>query len=135
VRNRKDTKKNVVDLYSFAKYCFCLEREKETKDSELINRMKKSLYKGTDCGAYLHFVDGGIVVGSIVEGSDAEFSRELTYPFSFQEWGWAVQEIENLASEAWEEANGQEEPWDDPTEADRSSIAHEHNTIDFERYR
>lgn len=37
----------------------------------------RSLYKFTNCGAFIHFDDKGVVVGTIIEGSDAEFSERL----------------------------------------------------------
>ncbi|MFZ9681385.1 MAG: hypothetical protein ACO3CL_08195 [Bacteroidia bacterium] len=77
----------------------------------------RALYKGTDCGAWIKFDADGILVGTIVEGSDAEFSerisldglddldqdeadRELCERF----WS-AVEAIESAASDAWHEAN------------------------------
>ncbi len=39
--------------------------------------ISRCVYKYTDCGAYIHFDDKGIIVGTIVEGSDAEFTRYL----------------------------------------------------------
>ena len=39
--------------------------------------ISKMVYKHTDCGAYIHFDERGIVVGTIVEGSDAEYFKRI----------------------------------------------------------
>lgn len=48
---------------------------KDIKEAE--QRIDRAVYKGTDCGAWVKFDEQGIVVGSIVEGSDAEFSERI----------------------------------------------------------
>jgi hypothetical protein len=40
----------------------------------LINR---AVYKFTDCGAWCRFDEQGIMVGTIVEGSDAEYAERI----------------------------------------------------------
>ncbi len=35
--------------------------------------ISKMVYKYTYCGAYIHFDEKGIIVGTIIEGSDAEY--------------------------------------------------------------
>jgi hypothetical protein len=40
-------------------------------------RIEKAVYKGTDCGAWIKFDSEGIRVGTIVEGSDAEYSERI----------------------------------------------------------
>ena len=82
---------------------------------EVIDR---AVYKGTDCGAWVRFDEQGIMVGSIVEGSDAEFYEriELT-DIDEDEDGkilvsrfWdAIERINKLACDAWDEANGDDE--------------------------
>jgi DNA-directed RNA polymerase subunit M/transcription elongation factor TFIIS len=45
-----------------------------------------------------------------VEGSDAEIGPyELTYPFAKEKYDETIKEIEELADEAWNEANSDEE--------------------------
>ena len=46
-----------------------------------------------------------VTIGTIVEGSDAEFERELSFPFTSDEYNNAIEEIEQLADEEWHEAN------------------------------
>lgn len=41
------------------------------------SQIDRALYKGTNCGAYVKFDHLGVLVGSIVEGSDAEFLDRL----------------------------------------------------------
>lgn len=45
-------------------------------ESASIGEIEKAIYRGTCCGAYIHFTEFGVVIGSIVEGSDAEFNYE-----------------------------------------------------------
>lgn len=40
-------------------------------------RIDRAVYKGTDCGAWVRFDEEGIVVGTIIEGSDAEFDTRI----------------------------------------------------------
>ena len=42
--------------------------------AKLIDR---AVYKGTSCGAWVQFDEKGIMVGTIVEGSDAEYSERI----------------------------------------------------------
>lgn len=84
--------------------------------SELERRIDRAVYKGTDCGAWVLFDEKGIVVGSIVEGSDAEFSERIDLTgidisdagaeILTQRFWNTVEKINDLACDAWEEANG-----------------------------
>jgi len=73
------------------------------------------VYKGTDCGAWVKFDENGIVAGTIVEGSDSEFSTrisledelnggliedEVTLIIRFES---ALAACETFANEVWEE--------------------------------
>ena len=69
------------------------------------NRLERDIYKYTDCGAWITHSTDSVTVGSIVEGSDAEFAKAFAFPFSsdlFDEW---LDELEMLTDEAWHEAN------------------------------
>ena len=69
----------------------------------------KAIYKGTECGAWLRIVDATTInVGSIVEGSDAEFQTTLEWPFTKDEFWEAVSEINRQAIDAWEEAHAED---------------------------
>jgi hypothetical protein len=53
---------------------------------------------------------GGVVFGSIVEGSDAEvFPEELLFPFSEADLDRAIENIEDEADRLWREANGEDD--------------------------
>lgn len=43
-----------------------------------IKAIEKAVYKGTACGAWVKFDAQGILVGTIVEGSDAEYSERVS---------------------------------------------------------
>ena len=94
-----------------------------------LSDVKRNTYKFTDCGAWVteetekrvdyesphieEFNDAptcehvtGIVVGSIVEGADAECTPvELPFPFSMEEFSKACNSIEDEAKEIWNEWN------------------------------
>jgi len=73
-------------------------------DPEKINR---AVYKGTSCGAWVKFDEEGILVGTIVEGSDAEFSKRIQLSDNEKllcERFWAaIQECEDFAEENFED--------------------------------
>ena len=71
--------------------------------------IERDIYKYTDCGAWISWTDSTVTIGSIVEGSDAEFDFTFHFPVeleSIEEW---IDELEVLCDEAWHEANG----WED----------------------
>lgn len=43
-----------------------------------VSLIAKHVYKYTDCGAWIAFDSEGIKVGTIVEGSDAEYSERIS---------------------------------------------------------
>ena len=45
-----------------------------------VDSLKRSIYKYTDCGAWIDWDDNRVTIGSIVEGSDAEFSKTFLFP-------------------------------------------------------
>ena len=68
--------------------------------------LERAVYKGTACGAYIHWNDKSLTIGSIVEGSDAEFSKEFQFPFDTKDIDEWFEELEDLTTQAWLEANG-----------------------------
>lgn len=75
--------------------------------------VRKHLFKFTSCGASCTFEPEGVVIHTIVEGSEAEFSEVLHYPFEAEAWWTALNELEVLAHEAWIEAHPDYEYLDD----------------------
>lgn len=58
----------------------------------------KAIYKGTECGANIQFFDDGVILGSIIEGSDVEITRpKLEYPFTSEEFWDTLDEINDEA--------------------------------------
>lgn len=75
------------------------------------DHLEHAIYKGTSCGAWIQWNCTSVSIGSIVEGSDAEFSRKFSYPFeSTAVFSW-LDELDSLTTRAWNEANA-----DDPFE-------------------
>lgn len=67
--------------------------------------LERDTYKYTDCGAYIFWNESSVTIGSIVEGSDAEFSKKFVFPCTAEEIDKWFDELEKLTDEAWHEAN------------------------------
>jgi len=66
----------------------------------------KSVYKGTDCGAWIRVEHDTVSLGSIVEGSDFDTDTiSLQWPFTEKCFWDALDEIELEADIMWREAN------------------------------
>lgn len=68
---------------------------------------KRNLYKHTNCGAFLEFKRGRIIIGSIVEGSDF---GTTTFDIKYKDVNRGyienvISRIENEASQIWDWAN------------------------------
>jgi len=79
--------------------------------------IEKAVYDGTSCGAWISIVSGverdGIHVGSMVEGSDAEFSADpIWFPFDSKELWEATEYVDGEASAEWEMTNNEDGEWD-----------------------
>lgn len=49
----------------------------DPREPDPVRLIRKYAYKFTNCGAFVQFDESGILVGTIVEGSDAEYSERL----------------------------------------------------------
>lgn len=71
-------------------------------------QIEKAIYGGTSCGAWITFTETGLVVGSIIEGSDAnctEHTLDWTGEENVGQWlDEALSEIEAEADTLWNEA-------------------------------
>ena len=75
------------------------------------DNLERTIYKGTSCGAWIQWNCTSVSIGSIVEGSDAEFSCKFSYPFeSTAVFSW-LDELDRLTTTAWNEANA-DDPYD-----------------------
>ena len=79
-------------------------------------QLPRSIYKYTDCGAWITWDDDSVTIGSIVEGSDAEFFRTFSFPVDTADLDAWCEELEQLTDEAWHEAN--DDPDDENKEED-----------------
>jgi len=69
--------------------------------------ISKAVYKGTHCGAWIDFFDGGVRVGSIVEGAD--FGTKVytvKFPCEEDDIHIALQLVEDEAADIWAVVNG-----------------------------
>jgi len=86
-------------------------------EAQLKRSIERSVYKYTDCGMWISFTNTGIIIGSIVEGSDIGTSRyTLDYPFEEATYRQCEDAVEKEASAIWKWAN--EEREDGQTDAD-----------------
>lgn len=88
--------------------CFNIEDYAKALETT-VDRLEKDMYNYTDCGAWITWDEDGITIGSIVEGSDAEFEQSFAFPFEKEEVDIWIDELEHLVEDAWIEANGEEE--------------------------
>jgi hypothetical protein len=76
-----------------------------------VSLIQKYVFKYTDCGAFVHFDELGILVGTIVEGSEAETSQRIDMngiepsdngaTLLKARFFKALQECEDFANEVW----------------------------------
>lgn len=78
------------------------------KGLENPDQLHHFVYKYTDCGAWIDWNDKSVTIGSIVEGSDAEFSESFCFPVDSDALDNWINELEVLVDEAWSEANDME---------------------------
>lgn len=76
------------------------------KGLESPEQLEHYVYKYTDCGAWINWDDVSVTIGSIVEGSDAEFSERFCFPVESDDLDDWVMQLESLCEDAWNEANG-----------------------------
>ena len=74
-----------------------------------VQGLKKAIYRGTECGAWIEWNTEKVVIGAIVEGSEAEFSEEFRFPFDSKKYNDWIEELESLCDQAWWDANGDDE--------------------------
>lgn len=79
------------------------------KGLERADQLEHYVYKYTDCGAWITWDDNSVTIGSIVEGSDAEFGRSFLFPVDSDSLDAWINELEVLCDEAWHEANDDDE--------------------------
>lgn len=76
-----------------------------------VEHLERTIYKYTNCGAWINWDEKEIRIGSIVENSDAEFSCDpLVFPFDTQEYCDAIEWLEQETNIEWNRCNyGDEE--------------------------
>lgn len=75
------------------------------------NRLEHDVYKYTDCGAWIKWDKEKVLIGAIVEGSDAEFTCDpLYFPFETKNLDDQLEWLENVTNDAWNYANAEINP-------------------------
>ena len=61
--------------------------------------LEKVIYKSTSCGSSCRKIEGGVLVGSIVEGIDSDGTEyyKLLFPFELDTFWDKLQEVEDEA--------------------------------------
>ena len=88
--------------------------------AESESECKKNIYKFTDCGAWISFHDYGVVVGSIVEGSDCgtnNYTLKYKDKFSAEDIQRVISTVEDEAEIIWKWANEMDQ--DGKTDAEK----------------
>ncbi len=68
--------------------------------------LDRDFYKATACGGHVTLeTDGQITIGTIVEGSDAEYGQPIPANATKRDIRRAVAAMERWADAAWKEAN------------------------------
>ena len=78
-----------------------------------VRHIERDIYKCTACGAWIEWDNYTVTIGSIVEGSEAEFSKTFRFQFSSADLDSWLDELDELTDEAWHEANDYEEEEDE----------------------
>lgn len=83
-------------------------------NAETNSSVEKRVFKYTSCGAWIKITEEYIQVGTIVEGSDAEFTADpLYFPFTVDEFFERLQECEDFAEGVWAEMEkDDDDEWD-----------------------
>lgn len=82
-------------------------------DEEIMKRLDRAIYKNTSCGAHIQLKLDGILITSIVEGSEAEYSSFLKFPFSEMAFDDTVELIEDECCAEWHRAAREEDGYED----------------------
>lgn len=74
------------------------------------DRIKRDMYKNTNCGMPIYWDENGVALVGYVEGADCDGpSATLLFPFVAKEFQKTVQYLEDEAEEMWHMWNDEEE--------------------------
>jgi hypothetical protein len=108
---------NIYDLAHNVGVETSTDGKREKDQHEVTSRISRAIYKDTECGASVHPVGpphavAGVLIGSIVEGTDAEtYTHRLEWPITREQFWAKVQEVEDEALSIWYETHGCEDCW------------------------
>lgn len=104
---KETTIKNPIELWEAIYGWDSIHGKEKITLEESIERIKKSVYKYTDCGAWIGFQKHQIQIGSIVEGvEECTPTITLKYPFKMQSYWDALESTEKSAKEIWKRTHG-----------------------------
>jgi len=73
------------------------------------DRLKRDMFKYTDCGMPIEWDDEKVTLCVYAEGADAEWSHDLFFPFTAKEFDKMVEYVEEESEELWHEWNDDKE--------------------------
>jgi len=83
--------------------------EKVETEDQAKQRMKKSVFKYTECGCIFNSDEIGVFLSGYAEGSDAELpGHSLDWGFTMDEYNDALDQADAEGVEAWYEANDED---------------------------
>lgn len=77
----------------------------ELFDVDSFGELDRAIYEQTECGAWIRSDESSVTIGTMVEGSDAEVTTALAYPFVDEALFDALMWLEDVADKLWVEAN------------------------------
>lgn len=92
----------IHNIQELARY-YCVDDS--GTDAAIVARLDREVYRGTSCGAHVTLKTGGVLVGSIVEGSEAEYSNFLRFPFTEMAFDDTLEWLEDECCAEWHRAN------------------------------
>lgn len=94
-----------INVHNFEDLCKARELGETTFDD-----VRSNTYKYTECGASFDLIDGGVRLGTIVEGvDDYSIDRELIFPFTMDDFWGTLDSICQEASDCWDDTHGCED--------------------------
>jgi len=75
------------------------------------DRLKRDMYKYTECGMPISWDDEKVTLSAYAEGADGEPSHDLPFPFTGKDFDFLVKYVEDESDEIWH-------MWNDDDEAD-----------------
>lgn len=108
MRDSSKLHRTVKDIFELGAF---FEADVGNTATQVVKEISEAIYNITECGAWFKYdyIHRDVQVGTIVEGSDAEFQKDpIPFPFNTAELYYQLEALELDAEEAWNAANSLE---------------------------